>query len=242
MLLQIATVSFIPALLFQGYWVKKNMIYLDEPIGDRQGQVGQGSVLSILIVGDSAAAGVGVEHQDDALLGHVLDQLKAQFSISYYLHAKTGHTSLQVIQSLAQIENQHYDVVMSSVGVNDVTKLTSAKKWIKQQEDLYRQINHKFSPQLIIATGVPPMDQFPALPNPLAWLFGQYANKMNQQLSKFVLTQTNMQWIQYDMQQYQHLQLEMARDGFHPSKEVYEFWARQVTDRIRLFFKNKIED
>ena len=122
---------------------------------------------------------------------------------------------------------------LSAVGVNDVTKLTSAKKWIKQQENLYRQINHKFSPQLIIATGVPPMDQFPALPNPLAWLFGQYAKKMNQQLAQFIQKKTNMDWIEYDLEQYKKLNLDMAKDGFHPSKEVYALWGQQVAAKIR---------
>lgn len=30
-----------------------------------------------------------------------------------------------------------------------------------------------------------------------------------------------MQWIEYDLKKYQSLNLEMAADGFHPSKEIY---------------------
>ena len=56
-----------------------------------------------------------------------------------------------------------------------MTKLISAKTWIKQQKQLFTQIQNHFQPKLIIVSGVPPMQHFPALPNPLAWLFGQYA-------------------------------------------------------------------
>lgn len=85
---------------------------------------------------------------------------------------------------------------------------------------------------MVIAAGVPPMNLFPALTNPLRWLFGQYAKKMNQQLAKMVAKSSNMDWLEYNIKQYQALNLEMAEDGFHPSKAVYQLWAKQVADKI----------
>lgn len=236
MLLKASTIALIPALMIQGHQVKKNSLGLDEPAGERQGETGQGKALSILIVGDSAAAGVGVNNQADALLGNVLKQLQDQFHIRYRLHAKTGHTSSQVIQALDELNSQHYDVVLTSVGVNDVTKLMSADVWIKKQQQLYAKIEEKFTPTLIIAASVPPMNLFPALPNPLGWLLGQYAKKMNQQLAKLIAQNSKMTWVEYDIQQYQALNLKMAEDGFHPSKEIYAIWAEQVADKIRAIF------
>lgn len=54
MFLKIATFVLIPSLIIQGRQVKKNTPRLAEPEGMREGQTGQGPVLSILIVGDSA--------------------------------------------------------------------------------------------------------------------------------------------------------------------------------------------
>ena len=236
MLLKAATIALIPALVIQGNRVKKNTLRLPEPEGAREGQTGTGNKLSLLILGDSAAAGVGVEHQDDALLGAILHELKDDFEIDWKLQAKTGDTSSKVIHALNQIEVQHYDVIVTSVGVNDVTKLMPADIWIQKQEQLYSKIQQKFSPKLIIAAGVPPMNMFPALPNPLAWLFGQYAKQMNQQLEKFVNQQVNMQWIEYDIEKYRAMNLQMAADGFHPSKEVYTLWGQEVAGKIRKTF------
>lgn len=236
MLLKASTIVLIPALMIQSHQVKKNSLGLDEPAGERQGETGQGKALYILIVGDSAAAGVGVKNQADALLGNVLKQLQDQFHIHYRLHAKTGHTSSQVIRALDELNSQHYDVVLTSVGVNDVTKLMSADVWIKKQQQLYAKIEEKFTPTLIIAASVPPMNLFPALPNPLGWLLGQYAKKMNQQLAKLIAQNSKMTWVEYDIQQYQALNLKMAEDGFHPSKEIYAIWAEQVADKIRAIF------
>jgi len=236
MLLKAATIALIPALVIQGNRVKKNTLKLPEPQGKRQGRTGIGKKLSLLILGDSAAAGVGVEHQDDALLGAILHELKNDFEIDWKLQAKTGDTSSKVIHALDQIEVQHYDVIVTSVGVNDVTKLMPADIWIQKQEQLYSKIQQKFSPKLIIAAGVPPMNMFPALPNPLAWLFGQYAKQMNQQLEKFVNQQVNMQWIEYDIEKYRAMNLQMAVDGVHPSKEVYTLWGQEVAGKIRKTF------
>ncbi|MCO8078452.1 SGNH/GDSL hydrolase family protein [Acinetobacter lwoffii] len=236
MLLKAATIALIPALVIQGNRVKKNTLRLPEPEGAREGQTGTGNKLSLLILGDSAAAGVGVEHQDDALLGAILHELKDDFEIDWKLQAKTGDTSSKVIHALDQIEVQHYDIIVTSVGVNDVTKLIPVEVWIQKQEQLYSKIQQKFSPKLIIAAGVPPMNMFPALPNPLAWLFGQYAKQMNQQLENFVNQQVNMQWIEYDIEKYRAMNLQMAADGFHPSKEVYTLWGQEVAGKIRKTF------
>ena len=143
---------------------------------------------------------------------------------------------MDVIGCVNSMLPQHFDVIITSVGVNDITKLTSPKNWISKQKQLYAQINQKFTPQLIVATGVPPMHMFPALPNPLAWLFGQYAQAMNQALALFVEQQNNMQWIEYDLKKFHRLNLSMAEDGFHPSNEIYTLWGKQVTDKIQQMF------
>ncbi len=236
MLLKISTIVLIPSLIIQGNAVKKNTLRLAEPEGQRQGTVGTGKMLSILILGDSAAAGVGVETQEDALLGSVLRQLQDGYEISYQLEATTGHTSGQVIKAVKNMPARHFDVVITSVGVNDITKLMQPKDWIQKQQQLYAEINRKFTPEFVIASGVPPMNKFPALPHPLAWLFGQYAKGMNKNLAKFVQQQSNMQWIEYDLQRFKSLNLEMAKDGFHPSKEIYTLWGKQVADKIRQMF------
>lgn len=236
MLLKAATIALIPALVIQGNRVKKKTLRLPEPAGEREGLIGQGKPLSILIVGDSAAAGVGVDHQEDALTGAILSQLQQDYQIRWKLQAKSGDTTSKVIRVLEKIPAEHYDVVVTSVGVNDVTKLIPADVWIKKQQKLYQAIESRFSPELIIAAGVPPMNMFPALPNPLAWLFGRYAKAMNSELEKFVSKKANMQWIEYDIKQYQTLNLEMAKDGFHPSKEVYTLWGQEVATKIRQKF------
>lgn len=228
MKLKIVTLGLLPILAMQAKYVKKNTPRLSEPSGDRQGQCGQGNALSILIIGDSAAAGVGVEQQSQALLGQLLQRLQHDYQVNYHLEAKSGRTTAQLIQAI-----QHFDVVVTSIGVNDVTCLISPQAWLAQQQRLYRIIQHKFNPKLVMVASVPPMQLFPALPQPMAWLLGQYAKEMNQSLQRYMASQPNMLGLAYDLAEYQTMNLQMASDGFHPSAEIYAFWADKMAKKIK---------
>lgn len=230
------TFALLPVIAVQGYRVKKNIIRLDEPQGSRQGVIGEKEALSILILGDSAAAGVGVEHQNQALLGVILKLLAPYFRINYCLEAQTGRTTNDVLTVLKNMENQCFDIVITSLGVNDVTKLTSVRTWMKQQKKLYKTIEEKLSPQLVLVTAVPPMQHFPALPQPLGWLFGQYSTAMNQQLKPWLDTQKNYHYIPFDLAKFQHLNLSMAKDGFHPSEDIYALWGQAMIEKIQQHF------
>ncbi|MHA3982028.1 SGNH/GDSL hydrolase family protein [Acinetobacter venetianus] len=236
MWLKITTLILLPIIAIQGIKVRKKMPHLPEASGERDGVIGSGKPLSLLILGDSAAAGVGVETQQDALSGAIITELGNEFTLMWKLQAQTGNTTQQVIQAAKQIRDQQYDIVITSIGVNDVTKFTSARSWLKQQKQLFADIQNRFKPKLIIVSGVPPMQHFPALPNPLAWLFGKYAAQMNQVLQQWLMPQDKFKFIQYDIKEFQALNLPMASDGFHPSKEIYAIWGQQIALLVRETF------
>lgn len=236
MWLKITTLILLPIIAIQGIKVRKKMPRLPEASGERDGVIGSGKPLSLLILGDSAAAGVGVETQQDALSGAIITELGNEFTLTWKLQAQTGNTTQQVIQAAKQISDQQYDIVITSIGVNDVTKFTSARSWLKQQKQLFADIQNRFKPKLIIVSGVPPMQHFPALPNPLAWLFGKYAAQMNQVLQQWLMPQDKFKFIQYDIKEFQALNLPMASDGFHPSKEIYAIWGQQIALLVRETF------
>ena len=236
MWLKITTFALLPIIAIQGIKVRKNTPRLPEASGDREGVVGSGKPLSLLIIGDSAAAGVGVATQKDALSGAIITELYSEFTLTWKLQAQTGDTTQQVIQAAKQISDQQYDIVVTSIGVNDVTKFTSARSWLKQQKQLFIDIENRFNPKLIIVSGVPPMQHFPALPNPLAWLFGKYAAQMNQVLQQWLMPQDKFKFIQYDIKEFQALNLHMASDGFHPGKEIYAIWGQKVAFLVRETF------
>ena len=89
-----------PVLLAQGSLTRSRTPVLPEPPGDRTGSRGTGRPLRLLIAGDSAAAGVGAAHQDEALLGQLLARLVPSWHVSWRLAARTGATTASTRREL----------------------------------------------------------------------------------------------------------------------------------------------
>ncbi len=225
-----------PLLWLQGQHVRKRTPVLPEPGGDRTGQTGRGPALRLLILGDSSAAGVGVAIQKHGLLGHILQDLSPDYLIDYELRARTGAKTRDALNDLQQAididwpTHRQFDVVVTALGVNDVTGQLSLKKWRKQQQSLIETVHKHLQPQLMIVSGLPPMHRFPALPVPLRSYLGAWARLFNHNLHQLSSQYTNTTFIAVsDLPQ----PLDVASDGFHPGPETYQKWGQAAAGLIK---------
>jgi lysophospholipase L1-like esterase len=163
----LATVVLGLVLLAQGRHVRRTVRVLPEPEGRREGDAGSGPLLRLLIAGDSAAAGVGAPTQGEALSGQLAVSLAPAFRVQWKLLAFTGATTADLIDRLQQTPAAELDVVVTSLGVNDVTGRRSLDDWRRQQGQLVALLRDKFAARRILLSGLPPMHRFPALPQPL---------------------------------------------------------------------------
>lgn len=164
---------FAPIYLYQGRKIKRDTVRLPEPDGERFGHVELQSekdndsaasasnlqTLSLMVVGDSAAAGVGSQTQQEALVGKLIPALQQQPAIStqfnalsWSLQATTGHTSFDILRRLYVLPapSQPVDVMVLSVGVNDTTANVSTSKWQQQIEDIISIAQRKFGVRELI--------------------------------------------------------------------------------------------
>lgn len=226
----------LPIVVIQGIWVRRKTMRLPEPEGLREfGHVEvQKRGVSVLVLGDSAAAGVGAKTQESALAGLLFSQLKVNREVKLSLKATTGFLSRDVIETLITLHPQQYEVVLVSMGVNDVTKLTSIRRWKRNVNEIISLLTSKFSSKLVIFTALPPMHLFPALPQPLRWVLGLRANLLNRELEKCSSLYAHVDFLDIPfMSQGESLHSIkesglMAEDGFHPSSKGYALWAKQV--------------
>ncbi|WP_197481503.1 SGNH/GDSL hydrolase family protein, partial [Oleiphilus sp. HI0086] len=153
------TLALSPILVPQGIYTKKVTPKLPEPEGSREGILGNGEPLRILILGDSAAAGVGVDSQNDALLGQLVSKLSQYRAIEWRLLAETGLKTSEMLERLHALEAFKTDVVITSLGVNDITGGTRLKHWLEQQRELKLLLQDKFQARHIFLSSVPPMHE-----------------------------------------------------------------------------------
>lgn len=226
---QILRLPLLPVLAAQGLSVRRNVQLLPEPIGPREGRKGRGPRLRLLITGDSSAAGVGAGTQHQALSGYLVDQLARHYSVEWRLEATTGHTTQDTLERLEKLEGT-FDAAVTALGVNDVTRAVTRQRFIALQTRLLKHLTGPMGVRRLVVTGVPQMDRFPALPQPLAWVLGRQAARLDQGLKQ----------VAGAFPQARHLRLDLpddpalaALDGYHPSPKAYRIWANAAADLLR---------
>ena len=225
----LTTIALSPLLLAQGIATRRNTPVLPEPPGARKGTTGNGPALRLLVLGDSAAAGVGAPHQDRALLGQLVSKLSAQRRVEWQLLARTGHKTADTLARLETIDAGPFDVAVTSLGVNDVVGLVGRRRWRAQQACLRELLRNKFSVSRIVISGLPPIHGFPARPQPLRRHVGARATQFDSDLRADVSKEPDCRFVSLRFTENVTL---MAADGFHPGPEIYSEWARRVANQI----------
>lgn len=226
----IAKIALAPLLIPQGIRLQKTALILEEPAGPRAGRLGQGPELRLLILGDSSAAGVGVDHQDDALSGQLARTLGQDFTVDWQLWAKNGETTRSTLAGLRDRSSVPFDVAVVVLGVNDVTRGLSIRNWLMRQRAIFERLEDMHRVKAIFITGMPPIGKFPLLPQPMRAILGAQAKRYDRVLQRMVANDDHRIHYTLDLPDDPGL---MARDGFHPGARVYAAWGAQLADLIR---------
>ncbi|WP_050468989.1 SGNH/GDSL hydrolase family protein [Herbaspirillum chlorophenolicum] len=226
-----------PVLLAQAKWLRKTALRLPEAEGPRTGMeapdmppAAPAEPLRLLVVGDSSAAGVGVDRQERALalpLARHLAQRSGR-TVQWQLVAKSGVNSLEALDLLAQHEIGPAAVLVVALGTNDVTSQMPPQRYIANLRLLVERLMAQAGVEHIVFAGLPPLHNLPAAPQPLRWYLGRYARKLDHALRAWIarepmLRYCSLQWA---------LPHEMAIDKFHPGLGQYAQWARMTAEII----------
>jgi lysophospholipase L1-like esterase len=220
----------LPVLALQARRVRSVTPRLPEPPGEREGRRGEGSPLRLLILGDSAAAGVGAAYQDEALLGRLVGTLADLPALEWRLVARSGDTTADTLRTLRSLPDLRCDIAVTSLGVNDVTALRGTDAFLSLQRQLVAHLRDACGARLILVSGLPPMHAFPALPEPLRGFVGRHARRLDAALAAWIATQADCTHLPFGELPSSEM---MASDGFHPGPPIYADWADRVAERIR---------
>lgn len=222
-----------PLLLLQGVYVRGVTPRLPEPQGERAGTTGTGPHLRLLVLGDSAAAGVGVTGQAEALTGQLVNSLASDYRVSWKLIAQTGLNTAQLHALVERSVTEPFDAVVVSVGLNDVTGGASVAEWTPAMSRLLDLLQWKYSARHILIAPIPPMHAFPSLPQPLRWYLGRRARQFNVALKWLTRRRMDchLQACDFPMQRDS-----LAADGFHPGAAAYALWGSESATTLRECF------
>ncbi len=218
-----------PVLAVQAMRVRKRAQRLPEAAGPRNGRIGSGPPLHLLILGDSSAAGVGAQTQDTALAGQLAHALAPHVDLHWTLIASTGATTSSTLARIEAEALPSVDVVVIVLGVNDVTRGGPQSAWLRAHAALRDLLRRRTGARRLFVCEVPPLGAFPLLPDPLRWLLGRRAARFDTALRAALRDERDTTHVPLpDMLDV----ADMASDGFHPGPVIYAAWGKEMARRI----------
>lgn len=209
-----------PLLVAQAVATRRRAPRLPEAEGAREGRVGEGERLSLLIVGDSSAAGVGVATQAEALAGHLTRTLaaEAQRRVHWQLVAQSGITTAQALALVRTARPMPAQIAVAVLGVNDVIDQVSPARAVQQRAALADWLRAAAGVRHVVFAPLPPVHRFPLLPQPLRRVLGNDALAHDAALARWAATREDVSHVPIALALGPE---HMADDGFHPGEPVY---------------------
>ena len=226
-----------PLLVAQAVRTRRRALVLPEAAGPREGQVGGGdsghahNAIRVLVAGDSSAAGVGVDHQDRAVAGHLARDLHARLGVPvrWLLRARSGLDTRGVHDLLAAEALTPVDVAVVISGVNDVVGLVPPARAVRRRAALADWLLAEGRARHVVYAALPPMHRFPLLPEPLRRVLGGDARRHDLALARWAAGQARVTHAPIDVELNAAT---MAPDGFHPGEPVYRACGEALAAHI----------
>lgn len=225
-----------PLLVAQALATRRRALVLPEAAGPREGRLGgRGAALRVLIAGDSSAAGVGVAHQNQSVAGHFTRSLHPLIGkpVHWTLRARSGLTTKQVHELLRTDRPAAADFAVVITGVNDVIDQLPSQRAVAHRAALADWLLAERLAMHVVFAPLPPIHQFPLLPQPLRRVMGDDALRHNDALAAWAHTRGDVSCVPIPLTLSPDT---MASDGFHPGEPVYrvcgEVLAGFVADQL----------
>jgi lysophospholipase L1-like esterase len=231
---ELIALPLLPFLLAQGKRTRRVTPRLPEAAGPLAGTTPcayTAAPVSMLAIGESPVAGVGVMTHEEGITGQFAQALSARLNrpVAWRACGKNGVTVRQALdQILPLIPAQPVDIALVAFGVNDTTAFHSVARWRADLQALLAALELRCSPRLILLSGVPPLARFPALPQPLRWVMGLKAQALDMAARELARGLPRTRYVALALDAADPAM--MASDGYHPSAKGCSAWAGLLAD------------
>ena len=195
-------------------------------------------------IGDSTVEGMGASHPKKAFAPYVFSVLKKELPhVSFYNFGKAGVGVEGVLQD--QIEKTielKPDLVVISVGFNDIKNKVSSGEFEKQFGELLKTISEKTDAFIIVNT-IPDISMVKSL-SLFRKLYGdllikQFNKAIKKQVEKHQAHLVDTYAHSKSLKGYTEI---VADDGLHPSDIGHVIWGNAILETIRTVLRKEISN
>lgn len=221
-----------PVVMSQAFALRRHALNLIPAAGPPAGRIGRGEPLRFLAIGDSIIAGVGARRIQRSTVGHVVRFMSGRLAreIEWQAAGMIGAGARRVRRDVVPVlPREPFDVILLSVGVNDVLKLERSGRFRRQLLKLLHDLR-KHSPHAVIGyLGLPPLDEFPKLRRPLRWIVGSRVRRFDARAREAVARVPNAMHIPVRFSPRPDM---FSSDGLHPSESSQRRLAKIIAGAL----------
>jgi acyl-CoA thioesterase I len=193
------------------------------------------SQLTYVVLGDSTAAGVGGGNYDQGIAVSTTRSLARRFRVTMTNLSVSGARIDDVLKhQLPAAEGLHPDVVLLSVGANDVTHLTPIR-WVRADFRAIVQRLTTANPKVrIVVTGSPDMGAPPRIPR-LLRSFAGYRTKLMNAMFESQVAESGLAFAPIARKTgklFRRNRGLFADDRFHPNDDGYATWIPVLNEAL----------
>lgn len=201
------------------------------------------NALRLLGIGDSIVSGVGASSTDKAFVGQTARALADRLDASIHWHAlgTSGFNVKQVVNGLIPLLHQQnvaaFDAIIISVGVNDITSMTTTRTFRRELTRLLQALNQHSPEAIVLLCGLPPMRKFPLLPQPLRSVMGLRAEILDRTAHRVV---SRLPFAIHALLDFDPTPAHFCDDGYHPNEASYAELGVYMADWIVTRLESKL--
>lgn len=226
-----------PFLFLQGQYVRRKVGRLPDASGETSGRSGSNeSVVKLLIIGESTAAGVGARTHETGLAGQFAKVLSAKVgkAVHWQVIGRSGITVKETIRDLVpKIPDEKFDYILIALCGNEVLKLRSPRSFRRNMTKLLGILREKNPNAMFFMTNAPAIRLSPVLPQPIKFLLGHLSALHNSNAIEFTAEMKNV----FYFHQPTEVPEGFFSDGIHPSEKGYAAWSKRMIE----FFTEKYQ-
>lgn len=220
-----------PVAAAQGIWLRTTTTMAPPATGPTSGRTGSGpgAPLALAVLGESTAAGCGVDSHQDGFTGSLAGELARRTgrAVQWQVVGRFGATSRRIRYRLLPQVGDGLDVAVLLAGGNDVLSGRAPQEWREHLsavvDELLERADH------VVVTGIPPFQLFPSMPATLGRELARRAVRLDQVSREVCADRPGTTWV--TMEELPRPEF-FASDRFHLSGAGYRRWAEVVADHL----------
>lgn len=222
----------LPVYVWQGLGVRRRTRRMAPPPNSAiRDFAGDGKPLRLLVIGDSSAAGVGVDSIDKCFAGLLPRFVSEQTGrpVTVRIAGMNSATSDQIRDHVVpHIEPRDFNYIALNIGTNDAKNFHSRRRFKRDFGTLLYALRARFPSATIIWSGVLDMKDVPALPSPLNRVLG-VRSRLIDHMGRVLCHERGAL---APAPEWRAIPENFSADGFHASEAGYREWAENLARYI----------